>query len=129
MFYAAVPSIRCPADFRIEETESLTRVVQVSGSLPVIVTHTPIIGSNSRTNTTSPFSVTWSLSGNHSDLMLGQDVPVTWKVLYVDEACSGVTGQSSVLANCSAIPTSSSCTTNVLQVSKLSSSLDYLYVV
>ena len=129
MFYAAVLSIRCPPDFRIEETESLTRVVQVSKSLPVIVTHTPIIGSNSITNTISLFNATWSLNGNHPDLMLGQNVSVTWNVSYVDEACSNVTGQSSVSANCLAIPTSSSCTTNVLQVSKLSSSLDYLYVV
>ena len=93
------------------------------------ITHTPAIGSISGMNVASPFSVVWSLSGSLPQLMIGQNVSVTWSVSYVDTACSSVTGQPTALANCLAVPTSSNCTTNVLLVSKLSSSQDYLYVV
>ena len=128
-FCAAAPNITCPAAFRTEVTESLTRIVRGFGSLPMTIIHTPAIGSMSGMNVASPFSVIWSLSGSLPQLMLGQNVSVTWNVSYVDTACSSVTGQPTVLANCLAVPTSSSCTTNVLLVSKLSNYQDYLFVV
>ena len=93
------------------------------------ITRSPAIGSISGMNVASTFSVIWSLSGSLPQRMIGQNVSVTWNVSYVDTECSTVTGQSSVLESCLAVPTSSNCTTNVLLVSKLSSSQDYLYVV
>ena len=127
-FCAAALNITCPAAFRTEVTESVTRIVRGFGSLPMRITHTPAIGSISGMNVASPFSVIWSLNGSLPQLMLGQNMSVTWSVSYVGTACSSVVGQSSVLENCMAVPTSSNCTTNVLLVSKLSSSQDYLYV-
>ena len=125
-FCAAAPNITCPAAFRTEVTENLTRIVRGYGSLPIRITHTPAIGSISGMNVASTFSVIWSLSGSLPQLMIGQNVSVTWNVAYVDTACSSVTDQPTVLADCLAVPTSSNCTTNVLLVSKLLSSHDYL---
>ena len=118
--YAANLSITCPTSFRVEQDESLTVVVEVSRSLPINATATPEIGSS---RIDEP-NVTWSINGNDSRLLLAQNVSVTWSVSYVDSACSGVTSQASVMANCLAKSTAGNCTTNVLQVSKLPSSLN-----
>ena len=122
--YAANLRITCPTSFRVEQDESLTVVVEVSRSLPINATATPEIGSS---RIDEP-NITWSVNGNDSGLLLAQNVSVTWNVSYVDSTCSGVIVQPSVLANCLAKSTASNCTTNVLQVSKLPSSLNCFYV-
>ena len=122
--YAAKLSINCPTTFRVEQDESLTVVVKVSRLLPVNATPTPKIGSS---RIDEP-NVMWSVNGNDSGLLLAQSVSVTWNVSYVDSTCSGVIGQPSVLANCLAKSTAGNCTTNVLQVSKLPSSLNCFYL-
>ena len=118
--YAANLSITCPTSFRVEQDESLTVVVEVSRSLPINATATPEIGSS---RIDEP-NVTWSVNGNDSRLLLAQNVSVTWNVSYVDSTCSSVVGEASVLANCLAKSAAGNCTTNVLQVSKLPSSLN-----
>ena len=116
-------NITCPESFRIEESQTSTRIIETSRYLPVHVTAAPLIGNITRPDTISHSNVTWSLYGNDPTLILGQNISVTLNVSYVDATCSGVVGQSSVLGNCLAIPTSSNCTTQVLKVSKLQSSL------
>ena len=117
----------CPESYRIEESQTSTRIIETFRSLPVHVTATPFIGNITIPDTISHSNVTWSLYGNDPTLILGQNLSVTLKVSYVDTKCSGVTSQTSVLANCVANATSSNCTTQVLKVSKLQSSLRYLY--
>ena len=121
--YAANLRITCPTSFRVEKGESLTVVVEVSRSLPINATATPEIGSS---RIDEP-NVTWSVNGNDSGLLLAQNISVTWNVSYVDSTCSGVVGDPGVLANCLA-NTADNCTTDVLQVSKLPSSLNCFYV-
>ena len=126
MFYTAPLNTTCPEDFRIEERETTIKSILISRSLPVTVTPSRVIGSTTNTSTASRLQVTWSLSGNDTELVLNHAVMVTWNVTYVDLACSGSISSSSAEANCLAINTSSTCTTSVLKVSKSPNVLNYL---
>ena len=102
-----------------EESRNHIKVIEVTGSQPVNVTGKPQIGTTNGTYRTTQGNVTWSLNGSDPRLTLGQNVSVAWNVSYVDVGCSSVVGQPIVLANCLAIPTFRTCTTNVIKVSKL----------
>ena len=117
--HSVSPGITCPENFRIEESQNHIKVIEATGSQPVNVTGTPQIGATNGTYRTTQGNVTWSLNGSDPRLTLGQNVSVTWNVSYVDVGCSSVAGQSSVIANCLAIPILRTCTTNVIKVSKL----------
>ena len=113
---AAAPNITCPPDVVFEES-NISRMIEISGYLPVNVTsglQTQRYGFN---GTSTHLSVPWPL-GSDPRLILGQNVSITWNVSYGGVECSSVTNKSSVLANCTMIHTSSSCTTNVLKFSK-----------
>ena len=118
VFYAAAPSISCPSHVRVEEGEISTITFQASRSLPAKVTATPRIGDLKTTDQTSNIDVMWTLDGNDAALTLGKNIGITWNVSYIDVRCSGIGGNPAIEMNCLSFPTSSTCTTNVVKISK-----------
>ena len=111
-------NIVCPADFRVEESESLSRTISISRSLPVRITASPPIGGSKSAGDIPLDNVTWLLNGSDPGLRLAHDIAVTWNMSYVSTGCSSVASNPAVYAACAAINTSITCITNVLKVSK-----------
>ena len=90
---------------------------------------TPQIGITNRTHRSSSVgNVTWLINGTDPGHILGETMSATWNLSNLDIEFSNILREPSVFRNCSAIPTSSTCNTNVLKVSKLQNSGCYQYI-
>ena len=115
--------IVCPADFRVEESESLSRTISISRSLPITITASPPIGGSKSTGAIPLDNVTWLLKGSDPGLRLAHDIAVTWDMSYVSKGCYCVGYYPNANVGRAVINTSITRITNVL-IGSLNTSLN-----